>query len=690
MAESSPHTRVSRSRRAIALMAWGLLIVTAVFLWDARQTGSLTISANPVSASLLAAFGAFVAVFAWMLFNANRRRSADSFAAAAATLFPPPIIGFCLISSDSPLRWWMAFGIAMLVVIAILSHVPDEFFGVPRGRSSYVVPLPVFDRMESGVLDPNASWFTFNDLSKVVSDTERPSLAPKAYLNRDSETRSSAVSVSAYGPSRPVSYVDDILGTDYDIGLLDDSLMDFDLDTPPIPSYDSPVPSRASNRRPPSSSPQKFQSTSAENVRRPAVRLQPRYQLNPVSGHLESAVGRRRQAARIANFRHRMEPREKHASSLRQEAYADRHSVLEQPAVSPTPPAGFDFRSVASTPSGFVIPDAEPPVNPAVRDRSAADRYRSPDPTREHQTAAYRPDVTPIEPTLGVRPAAPSRNTESVDRRDSLSSESATSYFQETNQNRANRYRAQEPAAPRTLRSTDNVGAGKDPTPQSGTGSQPRSRQAEPQPEVPPRRSGSIFGVPLPFGIGSSAAEPEVQQPVARGSNRTIADSSEYRTSANEAVDETDRTVRGFKSSVSVDQNEPAASTRQQQRRSRYEEKPTPATPQRSQEPTPRPADKSSSATHFERTRDEHGSELVEGVMTIRFDKGQKRANLHIPFSPPLPGMPEVECECVGDVALRLKVPVRQSYGIRIEARRTNADEALDADVGFAAVYTPE
>jgi hypothetical protein len=75
--------------------------------------------------------------------------------------------------------------------------------------------------------------------------------------------------------------------------------------------------------------------------------------------------------------------------------------------------------------------------------------------------------------------------------------------------------------------------------------------------------------------------------------------------------------------------------------------------------------------------------------MTLRFEKGQKRANLHIPFSPPLPGMPEVECECVGDVPLRLKVPVRQSYGIRIEARRTNADEALDADVGFAAVYTP-
>ena len=80
----------------------------------------------------------------------------------------------------------------------------------------------------------------------------------------------------------------------------------------------------------------------------------------------------------------------------------------------------------------------------------------------------------------------------------------------------------------------------------------------------------------------------------------------------------------------------------------------------------------------------------MEGVMTVRFDRGQKRANLHIPFSPPLKGMPDVECECVDDVPVRLKVPVRQSYGIRIEARRSDASEPLEADVGFAAMYSPE
>lgn len=712
MAESSPHTRVSRSRRAIALMAWGLLIVTAVCLWDARQTGSLTIGANPIHASLLAAFGAFVAVFAWMLFNANRRRSTDSFAAAAATLFPPPIIAFCLISSDSPLRWWMAFGIAMLVVIAILSHVPDEFFGVPRGRSSYVVPLPVFDRMERGVLDPNASWFTFNDLSKVVSDTERPSLAPRAYLNRESETRSTGASAAAYGTSRPISSVDDILGSDYDIGLLDDSLMDFDLDNPPIPSYDSPVRSPSPRTRPTTATPQRFQSTTAAPAGRSTPVLPTAYQFNPVSGHLEAAAGKRRQQARIANFRHRMERREKHASSLRQEASADRHSVLQQPPSAPTTKRATqhtdpDALSVSGRPTNLANPVSQtftdrPPVN-----RSSTDeRYRSTDSARDRQPPTYRSEATPVEPTRSVTPAAATQNTYMSGRTASQSAEAATSYFQETNQNRADRYRARNEAAATRFQSTSNTDAVKDPTPQSRTESQPVSRQADVKPEAA-RRSGSIFGVPLPFGIGSTAAEPETQQQAApesvqRSSNRVVSETPEYPSSSPKIVndfDDLDTTARGFRSSPSVEQSEPSAPARQQQqRRSRYEEQPTSVAPPRQQAPattaaasvTQPAAEKLPSATHFERTKDEHGSELVEGVMTIRFDKGQKRANLHIPFSPPLPGMPEVECECVGDVPLRLKVPVRQSYGIRIEARRTNADEALDADVGFAAVYTPE
>jgi hypothetical protein len=91
----------------------------------------------------------------------------------------------------------------------------------------------------------------------------------------------------------------------------------------------------------------------------------------------------------------------------------------------------------------------------------------------------------------------------------------------------------------------------------------------------------------------------------------------------------------------------------------------------------------------LERIRDEHGGEMVEGTIKVFFEVGQKRAHLHVPFSPPLAGLPEVECEPAGDDQVRLKVAVRQPYGVRIEARRAEASESLRTEVSFAAVYTP-
>ena len=91
----------------------------------------------------------------------------------------------------------------------------------------------------------------------------------------------------------------------------------------------------------------------------------------------------------------------------------------------------------------------------------------------------------------------------------------------------------------------------------------------------------------------------------------------------------------------------------------------------------------------MERIRDEHGGEMIEGTIPVFFEIGQKRAHLHVPFSPPLPGLPEVECEPMGEDSIRLKVAVRQPYGIRIEARRSETAESLKTEISFAAVYTP-
>lgn len=91
----------------------------------------------------------------------------------------------------------------------------------------------------------------------------------------------------------------------------------------------------------------------------------------------------------------------------------------------------------------------------------------------------------------------------------------------------------------------------------------------------------------------------------------------------------------------------------------------------------------------MERLKDELGGEMIDGTIRVFFEVGQKRAHLHVPFSPPLAGLPEVECEAISDDSVRCKVAVRQPYGIRIEARRSDASRALHTDIGFAAVYTP-
>jgi hypothetical protein len=102
-----------------------------------------------------------------------------------------------------------------------------------------------------------------------------------------------------------------------------------------------------------------------------------------------------------------------------------------------------------------------------------------------------------------------------------------------------------------------------------------------------------------------------------------------------------------------------------------------------------RTVQQSSSDMRLERIRDDHGGEMVEGTIQVFFEVGQKRAHLHVPFSPPLAGLPEVECEPASDDQVRLKVAVRQPYGVRIEARRAEASESLRTEISFAAVYTP-
>jgi hypothetical protein len=91
----------------------------------------------------------------------------------------------------------------------------------------------------------------------------------------------------------------------------------------------------------------------------------------------------------------------------------------------------------------------------------------------------------------------------------------------------------------------------------------------------------------------------------------------------------------------------------------------------------------------IERNEDEFGGVMVEGIARASFRTGQKRLNLQIPLSPPLPGVPEAECEPTGHEPLRARVALRQPYGLRIEVRRSESSQPLEAEISFSAVYTP-
>ncbi|GAB5443553.1 MAG: hypothetical protein Fues2KO_39020 [Fuerstiella sp.] len=535
--------RTSRTRRAVAFIGWGVLVLTAVLLSFARIDDVLQHRGSPVAGLVLSLFAAFVGVFSWLLFNPGRRSAADSPALAAgaiATLFPPPIICYCLLGT-SALAPWLSLGVFLVCVIAILSEVPDDFFGVPRDRSSYFVPMPVFDRVEGDVMDPNASWFRFNDLSKAVADVERPSLAPRSY--RDQDRIVPAVKLPA---ARPRSYtsVDDLLPDDNSLGLLNEPLWTGDDDDDIV---DSHLAADQAGTRP-------DQIRSGQRSGSEAKRVGSQI----ISKSSDSTKSRQQNSGADE----RIQPEKKIA---RPQAEVRSTKTPRQATTEQSNPRGSTLVK-GSTDSGTNAPRStrwtESRPVPAQREDSAIDR--------------------------------------STPREESVEQNSQSSF----------------------------------------SGAAIESDHAAKRPRDETSATALV--------AGTAAAAVIADEVTSRDESSLNAErrsgAEEDRKLEREAI--SDSTRKTIDHDEIANDDEPA----------------------------------------IQRSTDESGLEYVEGVLKVRFDKGQKRANLHVPFSPPLADTPDVECECVGGDDVRLKVPVRQPYGIRIEARRSHADEPIETEVGFAAV----
>ena len=78
--------------------------------------------------------------------------------------------------------------------------------------------------------------------------------------------------------------------------------------------------------------------------------------------------------------------------------------------------------------------------------------------------------------------------------------------------------------------------------------------------------------------------------------------------------------------------------------------------------------------------------EQIEGEISVVLATGQKLAVVHVPFVPPLSARPHVECRIDTDAPVRFKVASLNSYGIRIEIRRSGSDtEATSMHLCFTA-----
>lgn len=402
-------SRASRNRRMVAMSIWLGLIVTAVVIWNRRAHLADVSGPSETVACLLAVFSAFVSLFAWMLFNPARGVSAETttlMLAGAATLFPPCIIAFWTMPTGSPLSGWLTPGLFVLLVVVVMSPVPEEFFGVPRSRHSYIQQISLVGLGEQSVLELRPDWLQSTDLTAAVPEFDRPSLAPNSWQDPERllpRTERQRRNESGADPKKP----------------------------------DPPGPESPKRKR----------------------------------------IPRR----------------------LRKRQSPDEDSVT----------------GAGESPS-------------------------------EEESGGQKQKSLP-SPTTGEPGARPSMHHDLSD-----------PFFEES------------------------------------------SRRAE-------------HGDP----VSAEASAGRVR----RDDELQVADQSRQ--------------------------------------------------------------------TDFQRVTDELGGEMIEGTVTIRFDPGQKRANVHVPFSPPLSGRPVVECETVDDNSIRVKVPERRAWGLRIEGRRTDTGTCQVSEIAFSAVYMP-
>lgn len=613
---TNPHGRRIQARRATAMLAWGALVLLAFLLRYARVEGLIRSQVWEPAAMILSAFVVFLSLFCWLLFSPQRGSSTEEspalFFAGMLTLIPPSFIAWYLMPPSSPLRAWVALGVLIFGVLAILSPVPEELFRIPRDRRSYL--RPVTDATLS-LLDVDAPETRFDDIvprtvfrltgqAPVVPDRKAPEEARDPWLDPFRGTGRRMSRVAPGGRSTHTPHVPDAarvksvvpvpraLAEQYPIA---ESSSVSELPQVPLARADMGAVQAAMRTVPvPNPTSMPIPQPSVTKAAAPVVSELmdgARNEMPVEKGRVERIGELAGSPPDISSRRPLRDPdivNRAKAEVPRSEAL-DLGKDVARGNDSRGNLAGSAVAGTAPKAAGVLLP-AGAPVTP----------------------------VTPATPVTGAIAAAAGMGFGMA----AAGAAKAASLFKTVVRRPEESRQSDRPA---------NV------------------------PAVPVERSS------LPVQESEKVVEPSrsfvsglESSPKLRELDRILRDEFKELDEDNEG--ERDESIEaGGQTSVEDGLG----------------------------------VDEQTETIRLERTTDEFGGEMIEGTGTAMFAVGQKRAHLHIPLSPPMAGVPLVECEPVGSESVRTRVAARQPYGIRIEVRRTEASAALNAEISFSAVYTP-
>lgn len=619
---TNPHGRRIQARRATAILAWGTLVLLAILLRYAQVEGLIRSQVWEPAAMILSAFVAFLSLFCWLLFSPQRGTSAEEspalFFAGMLTLIPPSFIAWYLMPPSSPLRAWVALGVLIFGVLAILSPVPEELFRIPRDRRSYL--RPVTDATLS-MLDVDAPEARFDDIvprtvfrltgqEPAAPERKSPEEARDPWLDPFRGTGRRMSRVMPGGRSTHMAHLPD---------------------SAPVKAA-VPVPRALAEQYPIVE-----QSPPLESQRW-------------APGSLE--FGGVQGAMRVS-------------------------SSPNLPSI-PTPQS-----SLTKT----TVPEAADPLK-EVRHWESVETGRGERIGGDGEHAGSRLDVSvrrPLrDPDVANRAKLDLQGTESLNSGRDVDTGSDS--------------RGKAAGAFNSGHTTPTSG------PVVSVGAPIKVAMAA------KTATGAIAtAAGLGFGMASAGAakaaslmksvvrRPEESRQSERPSNGPAVPVYHSKQEI-QGIVEAGKVVESASSLVSA--GEASAKLRELDRMLRDEFKELDdevegerddnlAGAGRASVEGGLAAGEQSESIRLERTTDEFGGEMIEGTGTAMFAVGQKRVHLHVALSPPMAGVPLVECEPAGEESVRVRVALRQPYGIRIEVRRTEASTALNAEIAFSAVYTP-